>query len=222
MRLSARLHALAGLIPEGYSVVDVGCDHALLDIYLTLNHKNKCIASDIRPNVIEIAKQNILSYRLENQIELMQSDGLEDIVPPENAVLVIAGMGTSTILSILENPKIEQFSYLIIQTNNEWNLLRKQLSLKKFKIIEEQIVLDKNKYYVLMKWEKGSCHYNQKQCFLGPCLMKQKSSKTYYETLLEQYLRIDKSIPFHDLYKKYQVKLKIHWLKKELKALKYL
>ena len=222
MRLSARLSAIAHMIPEGYPVVDIGCDHALLDIYLTLNQKNKCIASDMRPSVIAIAKKNIASYQLENKIELIESDGLQNIIPPDHAVVVIAGMGTSTILSILKNPKINYFSYLVIQTNNDWDVFRKQLSHRGFRLVEEQTVLDKNKYYVLMKWQKGKCHYNRKQCFLGPCLMKNKANQTYYETLLEQYHNVDQRIPFYDWHKKIRVKLRIYWLKKELKVLKHL
>ncbi len=222
MRLSARLQALTHMIPSQYSVVDIGCDHALLDIYLTLNHKNHCIASDINQNVITNARNHIISYQLQDQIELIKSNGLENILPPQNAVLVIAGMGTSTILSILNNPKMYQFSYLIIQTNNEWEVLRKQLSLKGWKLVEEQIVLDKGKYYILMKWVKGNSHYSKKQCFLGPCLMHQKESQNYYISMLEKCCKIYPCIPFYHWYKKYQIALQIFWLKKELKILKKL
>ena len=35
MKLSKRLKTIAHMIPEHKNVIDVGCDHGLLDIYLT-------------------------------------------------------------------------------------------------------------------------------------------------------------------------------------------
>ena len=64
MQLSKRLSAVAGLVTRGNRLVDVGCDHALLDIYLALNRNNvKLIASDINENPLKIAKENIKKYK---------------------------------------------------------------------------------------------------------------------------------------------------------------
>ena len=38
--LSKRLETIASLIPLGASVIDIGCDHALLDIYLVKRNDN--------------------------------------------------------------------------------------------------------------------------------------------------------------------------------------
>ena len=217
MHLSRRLRAIADLIPENKVVVDIGCDHALLDIYLTQNQTNKCIACDVRPSVLEIAKKNIARAGLSQKISLVQSDGVEKVEVPEYAVAVIAGMGTSTILSILDNPKINLFSSFVIQTNNEWDILRKQMSKRGFRLVDEQIVFDKNKYYVLMKWVRGRSFYNKKQCFLGPILMNKKEAIPYYQYLQDQYQLIDSKIPKQHVIEKYQMRKKINWLKKELK-----
>ena len=40
MNLSKRLEAVATLVDVGKRVIDVGCDHGYLDIYLTLNNDN--------------------------------------------------------------------------------------------------------------------------------------------------------------------------------------
>ena len=56
MNLSKRLEAVATLVDLDVTVIDVGCDHAYLDIYLTLNNNNKCIATDINKNALAIAK----------------------------------------------------------------------------------------------------------------------------------------------------------------------
>ena len=64
MKLPKRLNAIASLIEKDTNVIDVGCDHALLDIYLTLQNKNKCIATDINENALNIAKKNIKNYKI--------------------------------------------------------------------------------------------------------------------------------------------------------------
>ena len=69
MTLSSRLEAVATLVDINARVIDVGCDHAYLDIYLTMNNGNKCIATDINKNALEIAKKNIKKYNLEKKIE---------------------------------------------------------------------------------------------------------------------------------------------------------
>ena len=67
---SKRLIELASLIPTHSTVVDVGCDHALLDIYLTINRHCKCTASDISENCLEKAKLNLKKFKLEKEIPL--------------------------------------------------------------------------------------------------------------------------------------------------------
>ena len=57
MQIRNRLKAIASLVDKGANVIDVGCDHALLDIYLTLYNENNCIASDINENAYNIAKE---------------------------------------------------------------------------------------------------------------------------------------------------------------------
>lgn len=218
MRLSSRLRAIASMIPNNLTVIDIGCDHALLDIYLTQRGTNTCIATDINSNVIQIAKKNIESYSLKKEIQLIQSDGLKAVDVKENSIAVIAGMGTSTILSILEDSKVDQLKFILIQTNNEWEVLRKTISKKGFQIIEEKTVLDKNKYYVLMKWKKGKKYYTTKQCFLGPLLMKDSQNKEYYKHLLENYQLVYSKIPKRFILKRIELKRRIHWLKKELKG----
>lgn len=214
MYLSKRLQAIVDMIPENVTVVDIGCDHALLDIFLTERGKNTCIATDIRSGVIELAKRNIQMHHLEDTITLVQSDGLQSVIPPNGSVAVIAGMGTTTILQILNNPKIYLFSEFIIQTNNEWEFLRKEVSKRGFQIIEERVLLDRSKYYILMKWTKGKTCYSTKQCFLGPLLMLSKESKSYYQYLFQQYIQLYAKIPFYCFSKKYHIYQRLQWLKK--------
>ena len=59
MKQTKRLETICSLVDKNTNVVDIGCDHGLIDIYLTLNNRNKCIASDINNNALNSAKENI-------------------------------------------------------------------------------------------------------------------------------------------------------------------
>ena len=100
MNLSKRLEAVATLVDVGKRVIDVGCDHAYLDIYLTLNNNNKCIATDINKNALNMAITNIKKYNLEDKIETKLTNGLEGLKIYKKDTIVISGMGTFTILEI--------------------------------------------------------------------------------------------------------------------------
>ena len=105
MNLDNRLKRITDFIPSDSYILDVGCDHALLDIYLALNRNNvKLIASDINENPLKIAKENIKKYNLEDEITLEKADGVSKINDEVDTV-VIAGMGTSTINDIINNAK---------------------------------------------------------------------------------------------------------------------
>mgnify|MGYP000441214616 CR=1 FL=1 len=48
VQLSRRLKAIADMVTEGNRLVDVGCDHGYLPVYLMLNHKIPgAIATDV-------------------------------------------------------------------------------------------------------------------------------------------------------------------------------
>ena len=54
-------------------MVDIGCDHGLLDIYLVQTNKNiKVIASDINKNALSNAIKNIKKYKLEITLSLSE------------------------------------------------------------------------------------------------------------------------------------------------------
>ena len=116
MKLSKRLEAVATLVDVGKRVIDVGCDHGYLDIYLTLNNENKCVATDINQNALNSAVNNIKKYNLEGKIETILTDGLKNIKVNKKDNIVICGMGTSTILDILKTNNLS--NTLIISSNN--------------------------------------------------------------------------------------------------------
>lgn len=206
MKLNKRIKLLATLIPEDKRVIDVGCDHALLDIYLTLNNKNKCIASDINENALENAKKNIKKYNLD--IETIVSDGLSNIELQDDDVIVISGMGTNTIQNILNNAKLKKNTTLIIQTNNNLFELRRFVVNLDFKIDEELGFIDKNKRYTQIRFVKGKSKYKNIEYCLGPILMKKHDQDTidYFKSMLKENIRNLDAIPKKYIFKRIEIK----------------
>ena len=64
--LSKRLLEISKYVDKNDSVLDLGCDHAYLSIYLKKNNLCKnVIASDISEKALEYAKENILKSNLD-------------------------------------------------------------------------------------------------------------------------------------------------------------
>ena len=105
---SERLKTIASFVSKNDSVIDVGCDHGYLAIYLKLNNLCKnVIASDISKNALTYAINNFKKYKL--NIKYYISDGLNNIDEYYDTV-IIAGMGTHTIMNILSKKKLPKNS----------------------------------------------------------------------------------------------------------------
>ena len=57
INLSLRLKEISEYIDEKDVVLDIGCDHALLDIFLSQKYKKRYYASDLRESALEMAKK---------------------------------------------------------------------------------------------------------------------------------------------------------------------
>lgn len=175
MKISKRLLKIASYVLDNSCVLDVGCDHALLDIYLVLNKNNvKAIASDVNENALKIARKNIEKYNLLDKIDVVLQDGLVNLSLDVDT-LVIAGMGTKTILDILNKGNLDNIKRIIVSSNNNYYELRKGITKLGFKIVLEDMVYENNIYYPIIVFERGSIKYSKLELEYGPILLKQKS-----------------------------------------------
>ena len=200
MNLSKRLQAVATLVDIGVNVIDVGCDHAYLDIYLTLNNNNTCLATDINENALNNAKNNIKKYKLSRKIKTKLTIGLDGIEVHDTDNIVIAGMGTHTILEILNTNKLS--NTLIISSNNDIELLRREVVKLGFYIDSEIFLYDNDKPYIIIKFIKGKRNYKNIDYQLGPIL---KNNKEYIDYLIKKKKYTLKSIS------KKKVFLRLHY-----------
>ena len=137
-----RIEAIYSFIDLKDRVVDVGCDQAKLGILLAKRNQ-KSIASDISPKVIERASLDIRKLGLDNLIDLRVSNGLQNIKEAEADTLVLSGMGTHTILEILNNTKLK-FNKIITISNNYHDILRDKMNELNYKVDKELIIKENN------------------------------------------------------------------------------
>lgn len=212
MKISNRLKSIAGLITEKDVIADIGCDHAYLDIYLVKNKiVPKAYVSDVNLNALNNGIKNIKKNHLECEIEAKLCDGIKGI-PEDVNTLIISGMGSSTIIKILSNPKLKQINKMIIQSNNDYYILRKYITSKGYFISHESAIYDNGNYYINIVFLKGYKKYNLKELTYGPILM--YSNKNYFEYLYNKQKQILDNIPKYKAYTRLQMKRKALYLKK--------
>ncbi len=150
MKLSSRLAAVAGLVPPGARVADIGCDHGYLSLYLTESGiAAHCIASDVREGPLSAAEENVRAAGMTGRIELRLGDGLSGIAPEEADCVVLAGMGGDTMREILQAaPWIADGRHtLVLQPQSHTDTLRLWLSEQGFSVKEERVVYDRGHLY---------------------------------------------------------------------------
>ncbi len=206
MKLSKRLEAISDFIEETDRVIDIGCDHANLDIYLCEKYKNiNIIASDIHEGALEQAKSNIGKHRLNNRIETRLGDGLSIVNPCEFDTIVISGMGFHNIKKILSNkPKMVEFPKIVIQCNTDVVKLRIFVIKLGYKITREQLVMDNDIIYTIIEFKQGKEKYNYDQKYFGPRILENKDELfyEYYSKKLLKYENLLLQLPWYEVYNK--------------------
>jgi len=151
--LSNRLKACCAMIRPGVRVADIGCDHGYLGIHLLLTHcAASVIAADINEGPLQSAKRNAEKFGVKKKISFYLSDGVKDI-PRDFDVLVCAGMGADTMISILEAaPWLKDQKYsLVLQCQSRRPELRKYLYEQGFSIERETLAQDGHFIYPVME-----------------------------------------------------------------------
>ena len=208
-KISLRLKTIADLINNNTKVIDVGCDHGLLDIYLAKNKNCDCLATDVSKTCILKALDNIKKYHLEDKIKTVVTNGLENTNYKEYDYVVISGMGAQTIQKILENSYPEK---IIIQSNNNIEELKRFL-FKKYKLINEKVVYENGIYYVILSLKLGKKIYKYKDYVLV------QDNIEYTNYLLNKNLNIYKKLPKKYIIQRLKLYYKIRVLNKYKKTL---
>lgn len=159
MKLSKRLKTIVDLIDPNMKVADIGTDHGYIPIYLIKNGiSDFVIASDINKGPINILLNNLKEHGVEKGVYERLGSGLKTINENEVDVVIIAGMGGNLISDIIDESMniVKSLKYMILQPAQHEDVLREYLFNNEFKILEENVVLDSDKYYHTMKVTIGT------------------------------------------------------------------
>jgi tRNA (adenine22-N1)-methyltransferase len=181
-KLSDRLNMVAGFVPKGAKLADIGSDHAYLPCFLAKKGLiTFAIAGEVVAGPFESARKQVLEEGLSNVIDVRMGDGLDVIVPGEVECITIAGMGGTLIASILEHgkDKLTAVERLVLQPNISAITIRKWLFNNEWELIEEKILEEDGKIYEVLVAEKGDPMkpYQEKMesgLLLGPFLLQKK------------------------------------------------
>jgi tRNA (adenine22-N1)-methyltransferase len=235
VNISDRLRNVAEAVELHGTLADVGCDHALTDIYL-IEHDivKKCLAMDLRPGPLLKAKSNIEDSHLSASIELRLSDGLEKTDTFETDTVIISGMGGRLIISIFEKYRLrseKNFRELVISPHSDVSEVRRYLTSEGYVITDDNMVRDAGKYYQIIHLfsseEAGkrltdnelSCAclpYRQEEYLYGRYMLKKlRKYKRYYNENERSFLNaeimsakdIDSAVSFSMYLKNEQKKL---------------
>lgn len=205
--LNQKLKTIANLVDKNDTVIDIGCDHAYLAIYLKENNLCKEVyASDISANVLKTAKENI--QKSKNNIQVYLSDGFKNINNDKIDTAIISGMGTTTILNIIDNAPKNIIKY-IISSNNEHERLRRVMLKKRFYIKKEIVIKEKDKYYPIILFTKEKKKETKLTLKYG-----KSNNKEYFKYLEDKEKQILNSIPKKHIFKILKHLKNIHYLKK--------
>ena len=172
MTLSPRLAATASLVYGGGNIVDIGTDHAYLPAHLILTKKVPfAIAADLRQSPLDNARDTVIKYKLQKQIDLRLSDGLKEIKPDEVKEIVFAGMGGTLIAEKLnECPWVKSKNHhFIFQPQSKAEDLREFLYSNGFEINKELAVNEGDRYYITFdaSYTGEIKEFTSSDCFIG-------------------------------------------------------
>lgn len=220
MKINDRLKQMGDLVDANSFCLDVGCDHAFLDIYLVKRNKNiKAIASDIAEGPLEQARQNIKRERLDSEIEIKLGDGLDTYIDGIDTI-IISGMGGRGMIGIFKKhlDVLRKVKTIIVSPNNYQEDVKRFLCKNGFYIEEEVMIKEKKFIYQIIKLCKGKKRYTKKEYFFGPVFLKNKDRlfKEYYTRELKSREILLQVLPKNYRLKKFIIKREIKMIAEEL------
>ncbi len=216
IKLSDRLYTISEFIDSNDTVIDIGCDHALLDIYLAFKYNKVYYASDLRESALNNALLNIKKYGITDKIILRCKDGLDAIYSEDDInTVVISGMGYHTIIKILNNKeKLKNINKLIIESNSYTEITRKYIIKNGFYIADEKLIKDNDKFYIITSYKKGKKHHKKIDKEIG-MFPNDKISKEYINLEIKKNKILLSIIPLNNILRRIKIKTKIKLLNKK-------
>lgn len=188
--LPPRLSAIAQMVGTCDALADIGTDHAHLPVSMIRNGRcQRAFACDVNEGPLQRARDTVEKNGLTQTVELILSDGLHQ-VPPCYDALVIAGMGGDLISRILyECPPVSS-ARLFLQPMTKPQVLRRFLFRHGYTILRERAVAEGEKSYVIFEVVSlPSPSFSEEDCYIPVNLDCTPDALQYLEKLLNSHQR---------------------------------
>lgn len=192
-----RLKVVADMLIKNRPVADIGADHAWLSIYLIRNKlATRVIIGELGDGPLGRAAQALEQSGLQGQIELRQGNGLQVLEAGEVDSIALAGMGGDTLVEILayDWAKARSFKRLVFQPMTRSGVLRRAIAKQGWKIIEERVLRENDRFFVVIASEPGDSPYEMGdlEIDIGPFILKADNNikKQYMNFYLQRYRRV--------------------------------
>lgn len=178
MNIGSRLETIGSMVPQGSVLADIGTDHAYLPVWLIERGQIKrAIAGDIAAGPCQAARFTVAMHNLQDKVEVRMGSGLAVVKPGEVNCITIAGMGASTMISILEADMEVAASadLLVLQPMAGAASLRQWLCENGWEIADEELVDDPPHFYEIICARRGEKkNYSAAQYVVGPLLIEKQ------------------------------------------------
>ncbi len=189
----SRLIWIASQIKHADCVMDVGSDHAYLAVRLLNAKKAKHVINieinqkPLNSGIYTLKKNNLLE-----DTENILNDGLKDLEFNRTIdYCVIAGMGSHSIIDILDNddPHIKKY---IVQPNNKVDLVRTWIKKQNYFIKNETVIIEHNIFYniIVIDKEEGTPVVSAEDILLGP-INRMEKEPLFMQMINEKYHQLN-------------------------------
>jgi tRNA (adenine22-N1)-methyltransferase len=158
-RGNQRLRAIASLVPPGSRVADIGTDHGRLpDMLLASGRAAHCVATELAGRAAPRLPRPHAGPDGATRLEFRSGFGLRVLRAGDRIeVVVLSGLGARAVTRILEDrpPGELGVSRLVIQPQSEPARVRRWLAENGYAIVDERMVRERDRFYVVLAAEPG-------------------------------------------------------------------
>jgi tRNA (adenine22-N1)-methyltransferase len=153
LKLGDRLAAIARRVSVKSRVLDVGCDHGYIPVYLAQNGvADALFASDVNVKPLERGREIAREYGVSDKITFLLADGVPIETRGEVDTVIISGMGGETIAGIIAAaPWLSDGGVsLILQPQTKYESLVSYLSESGFEITDCELASEERGIYLIL------------------------------------------------------------------------
>lgn len=145
-KLPSRLNELTQWFLPAHTLIDIGCDHGWLPI---VSLKNRWVASAIAVDrAIEPLNLASKHGRGVEGLQVVLSDGLDNIDVPADSVINMAGMGGAQMRTILQRAPINRIRRVVLQPNRDAHLVRAHLASMGWHTISASVIEERGRFFL--------------------------------------------------------------------------